>query len=144
MTFMKYVGLALLCLAGCGDDQKAPQKPEIDKKGEKVVSELKIEDVTVGTGAEPVAGKPIEVHYTGTLSDGTKFDSSHDRGQPIAYTHGVGQVIQGWDEGLKGMKVGGKRRLTIPPHMGYGAQGAGGVIPPNATLHFDVELVSVG
>lgn len=106
-------------------------------------SELKIEDLVVGTGAEAVSGKLISVHYTGTLTNGTKFDSSKDRGEPFEFTLGAGQVIQGWDKGFAGMKVGGKRKLTIPSEMGYGAQGAGGVIPPNATLIFEVELLGV-
>lgn len=107
------------------------------------VTELKIEDQVVGTGAEAVSGKVISVHYTGTLTNGTKFDSSKDRGTPFEFTLGAGQVIQGWDKGFAGMKVGGKRKLTIPSEMGYGAQGAGGVIPPNATLIFEVELLGV-
>lgn len=106
-------------------------------------SELKIEDLVVGTGVEATVGKNISVHYTGTLTDGTKFDSSKDRNMPFEFTLGAGQVIQGWDQGFKGMKVGGKRKLTIPASMGYGSQGAGGVIPPNATLIFEVELLDV-
>lgn len=105
--------------------------------------ELKIEDLVIGTGEEAVSGKNISVHYTGTLTDGTKFDSSKDRGVPFEFTLGVGQVIQGWDQGFNGMKVGGKRKLTIPASLGYGSQGAGGVIPPNATLIFEVELLDV-
>ncbi len=104
---------------------------------------LKIEELKVGTGAEATANKKITVHYTGWLTDGKKFDSSVDRGQPFSFTLGAGQVIAGWDQGFAGMKVGGKRKLTIPSHMGYGAHGAGGVIPPNATLVFEVELLSV-
>ncbi len=100
-------------------------------------------DEVVGSGAEAVKGKSIEVHYTGMLTDGTKFDSSVDRNDPFSFRLGAGQVIKGWDEGFAGMKVGGKRKLTIPSHMGYGARGAGGVIPPNATLIFDVELLGV-
>ena len=98
---------------------------------------LIIEDITTGQGKE------ITVHYTGWLQDGTKFDSSLDRRQPLTIVLGAGQVIQGWDEGFSGMKEGGKRKLTIPPEMGYGARGAGGVIPPNATLVFEVELLKV-
>ncbi|MDH3353605.1 MAG: FKBP-type peptidyl-prolyl cis-trans isomerase [Chromatiales bacterium] len=108
------------------------------------MSELIIDDVTVGEGDEATTGQRITVHYTGTLEDGTKFDSSKDRNDPFVFTLGVGQVIKGWDEGFAGMKVGGSRKLTIPPEMGYGARGAGGVIPPNATLIFDVELLGVG
>jgi peptidylprolyl isomerase len=99
-------------------------------------------DTQVGTGAEAVAGKKVTVHYTGTLTDGTKFDSSLDRGQPFSFTLGAGQVIKGWDQGVAGMKVGGKRQLTIPPDLGYGAQTVG-TIPPNSTLKFDVELLGV-
>ena len=104
---------------------------------------LKYTDDAVGTGAEAVAGKNVVVHYTGWLTDGTKFDSSRDRNQPFTFPLGRGQVIKGWDEGVAGMKVGGKRTLTIPPELGYGARGAGGVIPPNATLKFEVELLDV-
>ncbi len=104
---------------------------------------LMIEDLQAGSGKTAVKGKEISVHYTGWLSDGTKFDSSLDRRQPLTITLGVGQVIRGWDEGFDGMQEGGKRKLTIPPEMGYGARGAGGVIPPNATLVFEVELLKV-
>lgn len=104
---------------------------------------LIIEDIVTGHGQEAVKGKEITVHYTGWLQDGTKFDSSLDRHQPLTIVLGVGQVIRGWDEGFGGMKEGGKRKLTIPPEMGYGARGAGGVIPPNATLVFEVELLKV-
>ena len=104
---------------------------------------LQIEDIEVGSGAVAAKGKEITVHYTGWLQDGTKFDSSLDRRQPLTIVLGAGQVIQGWDEGFSGMKEGGKRKLTIPPEMGYGARGAGGVIPPNATLVFEVELLKV-
>ena len=105
-------------------------------------SGLKYEDVVVGTGAEAVAGKTVDVHYTGTLDDGTQFDSSRTRG-PFSFRLGGGQVIKGWDEGVAGMKVGGQRRLVIPHQLGYGTRGAGGVIPPLATLVFDVELLGV-
>jgi len=111
---------------------------------------LQSEDTTVGSGAEAVAGKRVRVHYTGWLYDptapnnrGKKFDSSKDRGVPFSVGLGGGEVIRGWDEGGQGMKVGGTRVLTIPPEMGYGARGAGGVIPPNATLVFEVELLAV-
>ena len=107
------------------------------------MNDLKIEDITVGTGAEAVAGKKITVNYSGTLTDGTKFDSSYDRGTPFSFTLGVGEVIQGWDKGFTGMKIVGKAKLTIPSEFGYGANGAGGVIPPNATLIFEVELLKV-
>lgn len=105
--------------------------------------ELKITDLKVGDGAEAVAGQTVTVHYTGWLMDGTKFDSSVDRGDPFSFPLGAGRVIRGWDEGVAGMKVGGKRQLVIPPQMGYGSRGAGGVIPPNATLKFEVELLGV-
>ena len=107
-------------------------------------SGLKYIDEVVGTGASPTPGKMVIVHYTGTLENGTKFDSSVDRGQPFTFQIGVGRVIKGWDEGVMTMKVGGKRRLIIPPQLGYGERGTGGgVIPPNATLIFDVELIDV-
>ena len=106
-------------------------------------SGLKYYDFVVGTGAAPQAGQLVTVHYTGWLEDGTKFDSSLDRGQPFQFVIGQGQVIKGWDEGVLSMQVGGKRQLVIPAELGYGAQGAGGVIPPDATLIFEVELLDV-
>jgi peptidylprolyl isomerase len=110
-------------------------------------SGLKIEDTKAGTGATPKTGQTCVMHYTGWLYEngakGRKFDSSVDRGQPFEFRIGVGQVIKGWDEGVASMKVGGKRTLIIPPELGYGARGAGGVIPPNATLMFEVELLDV-
>ncbi len=105
---------------------------------------MEIVDINVGTGAEAVAGKSVKVHYTGTLANGQKFDSSLDRSQPFAFVLGAGQVIKGWDTGVAGMKVGGKRKLTIPPDMAYGARGFPPVIPPNSTLVFEVELLGVG
>lgn len=114
------------------------------------ITSLQVTDTKEGTGAEAVAGRQVTVHYTGWLYDprlpmnrGAKFDSSVDRGEPFAFRLGAGQVIRGWDEGFAGMKVGGTRTLVIPSEMGYGARGAGGVIPPNATLMFDVELLRV-
>ncbi len=107
------------------------------------MSELIIEDLTTGQGDEATAGKIVVVHYTGWLTDGTKFDSSKDRNDPFDFPLGAGHVIRGWDQGVAGMKVGGTRKLTIPPEMGYGSRGAGGVIPPNATLVFEVELLAV-
>jgi peptidylprolyl isomerase len=106
-------------------------------------SGLQFSDLVVGSGASPQVGQVAVVHYTGWLKDGTKFDSSLDRGQPFEFAIGRGMVIKGWDEGVSTMKVGGKRRLVIPPALGYGAQGAGGVIPPNAELTFEVELLGV-
>ena len=101
-------------------------------------------DLAVGEGDEAQAGQDVRVHYTGWLTDGTKFDSSVDRGQPFEFSLGAGMVIRGWDEGVAGMRVGGKRKLKIPPELGYGARGAGGVIPGGATLIFEVELLGVG
>jgi len=112
-------------------------------KVHKLPSGLQYEDMVVGSGKMAEPGMNVSVHYTGWLTDGTKFDSSLDRNQAFQFQLGAGMVIRGWDEGVKGMRIGGKRKLTIPPDMGYGAQGAGGVIPPNATLVFDVELLDV-
>ena len=109
----------------------------------KTDSGLEYTDAVVGAGASPQKGKRVTVHYTGRLTDGRKFDSSVDRGQPFKFVIGVGQVIKGWDEGVMSMKVGGKRTLTIPANLGYGARGSGSVIPPNATLVFAVELLDV-
>jgi len=109
----------------------------------KTASGLEYEDTTPGGGDEAKAGQRVSVHYTGTLTDGKKFDSSRDRNEPFKFTLGAGQVIKGWDEGVAGMKVGGHRKLTIPPELGYGSRGAGSVIPPNSTLVFDVELLGV-
>ncbi|MET0087091.1 MAG: FKBP-type peptidyl-prolyl cis-trans isomerase [Sedimenticola sp.] len=106
-------------------------------------SGLKYEDLVEGDGEQAKAGNNVTVHYTGWLTDGSKFDSSLDRNDPFRFPLGAGRVIRGWDEGVEGMKVGGKRKLTIPPQLGYGAAGAGGVIPPNATLVFEVELLEV-
>jgi len=105
---------------------------------------LIIDDISIGEGAEATAGQEVTVHYTGWLTDGTKFDSSKDRSQPFSFPLGAGHVIKGGDQGVQGMKEGGVRKLTIPAELGYGARGAGGVIPPNAVLVFEVELIKVG
>ncbi|HET9764143.1 MAG TPA: FKBP-type peptidyl-prolyl cis-trans isomerase [Casimicrobiaceae bacterium] len=126
----------------------APTAPQ--SKSDANMSQLQITDTTIGTGAEAVKGKTVVVHYTGWLYDaskpdhkGRKFDSSVDRGTPFTFPLGGGRVIRGWDEGVAGMRIGGKRTLVIPPDMAYGSRGAGGVIPPDATLVFDVELLAV-
>jgi FKBP-type peptidyl-prolyl cis-trans isomerase len=131
------VGVALAKPA----DKKSEKKQMMAET--KAVTELQKEDLKVGNGPEAVAGKRVKVHYTGWLTNGTKFDSSLDRGKPFEFALGAGQVIQGWDQGVAGMKVGGKRKLTIPSSLGYGDRGAGGVIPPKATLVFEVELLGV-
>jgi FKBP-type peptidyl-prolyl cis-trans isomerase len=122
----------ILPFAACGGDD-SPSGPS---------APLQIEDLVVGTGATAASGNVITVHYIGTFTNGTKFDSSYDRGTPFTFRLGTGAVIAGWDQGLVGMKVGGKRRLTIPPELGYGSQGRG-PIPPNATLIFEVDLLNV-
>ena len=106
-------------------------------------SGLKYDDTVLGQGGVANAGQTVSVHYTGWLTDGKKFDSSKDRNEPFEFKLGAGQVIRGWDEGVQGMRIGGTRKLTIPPQLGYGARGAGGVIPPNATLVFEVELLGI-
>ncbi len=105
---------------------------------------LQIEEIKVGAGAEAKSGQSVSVHYTGTLTNGSKFDSSRDRNEPFDFQLGAGMVIKGWDQGVAGMKVGGRRKLTIPPELGYGAGGYPPVIPPNSTLIFDIELLEVG
>lgn len=163
-THMKF--LALLCLialfvAACGNDEPSNENTEAGAPAGAEESEaetdagdcsegvvttesgLQIEDIECGEGDEAVTGQLVSVHYVGTLEDGTQFDSSRDRGEPFQFPLGGGQVIQGWDEGVQGMKIGGLRKLTIPPELGYGQAGAGGVIPPNATLIFEIELLAV-
>lgn len=117
--------------------------PSCGRKNFMTKSGVNVEVITEGKGASPQQGQIVTVHYTGWLTDSTKFDSSVDRGQPFKYQFGVGQVIQGWDDGVATMKLGGKSRFTIPPELGYGRQGAGGIIPPNATLVFEVELLGI-
>ena len=156
--------VGLIAVAGCAKKESAPpaesqipttqpaEKPAmqattgIPKIGGDTVttpSGLKYIEIAVGTGDMPKTGQMVLAHYTGWLTDGTKFDSSRDRGQPFPFPIGQGRVIKGWDEGLASMKVGGRRLLIIPPELGYGERGAGGVIPPGATLVFDVELVGI-
>lgn len=114
-----------------------------DEPTTRTASGLRYRDDAEGSGAEAASGDRVSVHYTGRLEDGTQFDSSRDRGQPFEFTLGEGRVIRGWEEGVKGMKVGGRRHLVIPPELGYGPRAVGGVIPANATLHFDVELLGI-
>ena len=139
-----------LCATALFAQSPGPGPVTPSSKTDAKVTQLQKIEVKAGTGAEATAGKVVFVHYTGWLYEpaatgqkGAKFDSSRDRGQPFNFPLGGGQVIRGWDEGVAGMKVGGQRTLIIPPDMGYGARGAGGVIPPNATLIFDVELLEV-
>jgi FKBP-type peptidyl-prolyl cis-trans isomerase FkpA len=139
--------VAMLSVSGCKADSKSSTKESVMTQN---VTELIKKDTVLGEGREAEAGFNVTVHYTGWLYDpskpdgkGKKFDSSVDRHEPFVFFLGGGQVIQGWDEGFSGMKVGGKRTLIIPPHMGYGPYGAGAVIPPNATLIFDVELLGI-
>ena len=142
LTLLSILMGVLMTTPGSGQSTASPTKVEGDPI--KTSSGLEYWDIKVGTGDTAVAGKPVRVHYTGWLTDGKKFDSSVDRGQPFVFPLGAGRVIKGWDEGVAGMKIGGKRQLRIPPDLGYGARGAGGVIPPNAILVFDVELVGIG
>jgi FKBP-type peptidyl-prolyl cis-trans isomerase len=146
-----FVAIVVVCAvlavaSGCGSKSNTAAGPgptKVSGPPTTTASGLQYWDIVVGTGTTAVAGNLVSVHYTGWLTSGEKFDSSVDRGQPFSFPLGAGQVIKGWDEGVAGMKVGGKRQLRIPPELGYGAGGAGGVIPGNATLIFDVELLNV-
>jgi len=133
----------LLTLLALNASATSAPSPETAPATITTASGLQYVDTVVGTGASPVAGKRVTVHYTGTLENGRKFDSSRDRGQPFTFVIGRGQVIRGWDEGVMGMQVGGQRKLIIPSALGYGSRGVPGVIPPGATLLFDVELLDV-
>jgi FKBP-type peptidyl-prolyl cis-trans isomerase FkpA len=144
------LGLFLITLVAATGCSREPEEGEQAPMADSGIRALEKNDVKEGTGAEARKGQTVRVHYTGWLHDpkaadkkGQKFDSSRDRNEPFSFTLGAGEVITGWDEGVAGMKVGGTRVLTIPPSMGYGARGAGGVIPPNATLLFDIELLEV-
>jgi len=140
LTAFALAGLCAFLAAsadGRAQDKKEKKKVVTTKSG------LKYEDLKEGTGAEAKKGDTVEVHYTGWLTNGKKFDSSLDRNEPFSFKLGAGMVIKGWDEGVAGMKVGGKRKLMIPPELGYGARGAGNVIPPNAELVFEVELLKI-
>ena len=145
MTRNVLIASLFVATAACGGSPSTDSNTPMAESG---ISQLQIVDTTTGTGAEARSGTTVSVHYTGWLYDsgkpdnkGNKFDSSKDRNEPFEFLLGGGQVIQGWDQGFAGMKIGGKRTLTIPPAMGYGPRGAGGVIPPNATLLFEVELL---
>ncbi|WP_435627819.1 FKBP-type peptidyl-prolyl cis-trans isomerase [Candidatus Ferrigenium straubiae] len=149
MKHITFLPLALLLTAGLFSTT-AHSEPANTQKEKRIMTELIKTDTKLGEGAEATAGKLVLVHYTGWLYDeaapghkGRKFDSSHDRAEPFDFPLGAGHVIKGWDQGVEGMKVGGQRTLVIPANLGYGARGAGGVIPPNATLVFDVELLAV-
>jgi len=149
MNKIKYplLTLGLACLLAscskCSGKNSTDASNDATSAGAAASTGLVIEDVKTGDGAVAEANKLVSVHYTGTLENGQKFDSSKDRGEPFEFTLGIGQVIKGWDQGVQGMKVGGVRKLTIPPELGYGERGAGNVIPPNSVLHFEVELLDV-
>ncbi len=135
--------IAYLVFASNKNTTELEEGMTIDEGMTTTASGLQYKDLVIGEGQEATSGKTVQVHYTGWLTNGTKFDSSLDRGQPFEFPLGAGRVIQGWDEGVAGMKVGGKRKLVIPSDLGYGARGAGSVIPPNATLVFEVELLGI-
>lgn len=129
--------------SGQNTQNEQQKKTQLNTQSAQDMKELQIQDITQGQGVKVKTGDTVAVHYTGTLADGKEFDSSYDRSQPFSFTVGQGQVIQGWDQGLVGMKVGGKRRLVIPSSLAYGPAGVPGVIPPNATLLFEVELLGI-
>lgn len=139
--------LVAAALQACGSEERADRfAPELEVNVEEMTetsSGLQYQDLVVGDGEEATTGKSVDVHYTGWLTDGTKFDSSVDAGRPFSFSLGAGDVISGWDEGVAGMRVGGKRKLVVPPDLGYGAGGYPPVIPRSATLVFDVELLAV-
>ncbi len=148
----KFIVILLLLVAvaipACSQKEAKPvqeqsTEPKASSEAVTTASGLSYTDMVKGTGAAPTSGKNVTVHYTGVLENGTKFDSSVDRGQPFVFRIGAGEVIPGWDEGVISMKVGGKRKLVIRPNLAYGSAGAGGVVPPNATLIFEVELLDV-
>jgi FKBP-type peptidyl-prolyl cis-trans isomerase FkpA len=142
VSLILLLGVFAMTSAGAQTDTSKPTK--VSGKPKRTSSGLEYWDIQVGAGDTAVAGKQVSVNYTGWLTNGTKFDSSVDRGQPFNFPLGAGKVIKGWDEGVAGMKVGGKRQLRIPPDLAYGNRSVGGLIPPNSTLIFDVELVGVG
>ena len=135
------IGCSLIA-TGCASESPEEHTRKVAEMSAPVTS-LQVEDTKVGSGPEAQPGQRVSVHYTGTLMDGTKFDSSRDRNAPFEFRLGAGEVIPGWDQGVRGMRVGGTRKLTIPAALAYGARGAGGVIPPNAALKFDIELLAV-
>lgn len=154
MTTMNILLIAFTLLLGGFLSQQAMAKKTAHKakttetsttetKGNTSASGLKIEDLKKGTGKVAKAGDTVKVHYRGTLTNGKQFDASYDRGEPFTFHLGAGEVIKGWDEGVQGMHIGGKRKLTIPSELGYGARGAGAAIPPNSTLVFEVELLGI-
>lgn len=138
VLFLGIISLSVGCTKSCTQDKKDAPQAQLTE-----VKDLLMQETVVGTGAEAKDGDTVKVHYRGTFLDGKEFDSSHSRNQPFEFKLGAKQVIEGWDIGVRGMKVGSKRVLVVPPHMAYGDKGAGGVIPPNTALKFEVELLEV-